>query len=124
LIGVPVAGTPAFGPHEEVSVLAAAVLLVVPVALDELEVVPAPLELLELLLELPHPATATANIAPPQASISLSRLSGLPSQLPISSPRSLSTSLRAILVVDKIVCNIDEMIRLRTLTAPWYVRVP
>src|ERR1700733_13029927 len=60
LIGVPVAATPGLGPHDEVFVLAAPLLLVV-VALDELDAAPlAALLLLELLL-LPHPASAIST---------------------------------------------------------------
>jgi hypothetical protein len=59
LIGVPVAFTPALGPHDEVSVDA---LLELPELLDELELPPllAPGALLVLLLLLPHPARIAA----------------------------------------------------------------
>jgi hypothetical protein len=58
LIGVPVALTPGFGPHDEVSVDALLLEL-----LDELEVPPllAPGALLVLLLLLPHPARIAAT---------------------------------------------------------------
>jgi hypothetical protein len=58
LIGVPVAFTPALGPHDEVSVDA---LLLEPLE-DELELPPllAPGALLVLLLLLPHPARIAA----------------------------------------------------------------
>jgi hypothetical protein len=63
LIGVPVAFTPGLGPHEEVSAVVPPLPLVpVPVlaALDvaALDVAAAPL--LELLLLLPHPASASS----------------------------------------------------------------
>jgi hypothetical protein len=59
LIGVPVAFTPALGPHDEVSVDA---LLLEPLE-DELELPPllAPGALLVLLLLLPHPARIAAT---------------------------------------------------------------
>ncbi|HYB29225.1 MAG TPA: hypothetical protein VEF89_21610 [Solirubrobacteraceae bacterium] len=58
LIGVPVAFTPAFGPHEEVLVELAAALAVV----LELDALDAALEALEvvLLLLLPHAASSNA----------------------------------------------------------------
>jgi hypothetical protein len=60
LIGVPVAFTPALGPHDEVSVDA---LLLLEPPEDELELPPllAPGALLVLLLLLPHPARIAAT---------------------------------------------------------------
>jgi hypothetical protein len=61
LIGLPVAATPGLGPHEEVFVLAAPLLVV---ALDELDAAPLAALLLLLLLELlvlPHPASASSR---------------------------------------------------------------
>jgi hypothetical protein len=91
LIGEPVALTPGLGPHDDVLVLAAALLLLELVAagaalaeLDALDDAP-PDELLELLPLLPH--AATASNAKPHSTPSPSRLSGPLSQLPISPPR-------------------------------------
>ena len=58
LIGLPVALTPGFGPHDEVSLEAeaAAVLVEVPEAAGA-----APVEVLLLLLLLPHPASASSE---------------------------------------------------------------
>ena len=62
LIGVPVALTPGFGPHDDVLVEPVLALAVVPLVL-ELVALEAPLlDVVELLLLLPHPAST--SIAP------------------------------------------------------------
>jgi hypothetical protein len=62
LIGVPVAATPGFGPHDEVAVDALAPVLALVVALELAELAVVLLELLELLP--PHPArTVTPTVA-------------------------------------------------------------
>jgi hypothetical protein len=61
LIGLPVAFTPGFGPHEDVSVEAEAAAVLVP-PLDEVPVAAGAAALLELLLLLlPHPARTTSE---------------------------------------------------------------
>jgi hypothetical protein len=65
LIGVPVALTPGFGPHEEVSVAPPLLLdavVAAPALLLDAEVAAPPLLLLDLLL-LPQPASATSASA-------------------------------------------------------------
>jgi hypothetical protein len=61
LIGVPVAATPGFGPHEEVPVEAVLALLEVLEAVEAVELDAPAAAALEVLLELlPHPASAAA----------------------------------------------------------------
>jgi hypothetical protein len=69
LIGVPVALTPGFGPHFEVSALAPE--LEPPELLELLELLPEP-PLLELLL-LPHPASSATTTAATSAWLNRSR---------------------------------------------------
>jgi hypothetical protein len=92
LIGVPVALTPGFGPHDDVAVLAAALLLLVPAAeLDELDVAAPPLaELLELLE--PHPASATRASAASNAKPTRIRDTTSKILIDVSSPRVHTTS--------------------------------
>jgi hypothetical protein len=95
LIGVPVALTPGFGPHDDVAVLAAALLLLVPAAeLDELDVAAPPLaELLELLELLePHPASATRASAASNAKPTRIRDTTSKILIDVSSPRVHTTS--------------------------------
>ncbi|MFZ0380635.1 MAG: hypothetical protein WCD11_03880 [Solirubrobacteraceae bacterium] len=66
LIGVPVALTPGFGPHDDVPLELAAVLAAV-VALD------AALELLELLLLLPQAASSSAPMSAASATLARTR---------------------------------------------------
>ena len=62
LIGLPVALTPGFGPHDEVSLEAEAAAVLVP-ALDEVPEAAGAAPVLLLLLLLPHPASASSETA-------------------------------------------------------------